>query len=151
MTCTNSIQSLLGKSLQYFTIFSYFLKKSVALPNSISNFISQKIRKLVQPAANFGPKLDCDRQRYIASMSTFERERYEAAQQGVDRLRYLKRKTLQNNVIYRGPITSINIESDESTKEKMLPTTGASIYPAVNEPSCLTNLLNGEKPPNSSC
>ncbi|XP_012934684.1 sodium- and chloride-dependent glycine transporter 1 [Aplysia californica] len=114
----------------------------------------QRIRKLVEPAANWGPSQMEDKMRYIESMTSFERERFEAAQQNVDRQRYLVMRNMNSSAIYKGPVTTINLDTAEESavREQMLPA-GAANYPfsAPTEPSHLTNLLNGEKPPNSIC
>ncbi|XP_059150795.1 sodium- and chloride-dependent glycine transporter 1-like isoform X2 [Physella acuta] len=50
----------------------------------------QKIKKLSQPAKNWGPALKKDKERYLSSMNQFERDRYDAAQLDLDVGRYLK-------------------------------------------------------------
>jgi len=69
--------------------------------------IIQKIRKLVQPAADFGPALDDDRQRWLESLTTGQRERWEAAQAGVDVQTYRRSVAQGGSAIFRGPATAM--------------------------------------------
>lgn len=85
-------------------------------------------------------------------MTGSDLERYEAAQENLDVVRYRALKNRRSNNIYKGPVTTISIEpnEDQGHASSHMLLTEASKYSADHS-SHLTSLLNGEKPPNSVC
>ncbi|CAL1546239.1 unnamed protein product [Lymnaea stagnalis] len=61
----------------------------IKIKRETTGTIWQKIKKLSQPAHNWGPSRIQDRNRYYASMNDYEIERHEAAMLSMDRGRYL--------------------------------------------------------------
>ncbi|CAG5131871.1 unnamed protein product, partial [Candidula unifasciata] len=61
----------------------------IAIRRETTGSIWQRIKKLTQPAFNWGPALVENRVRYLRSMSRYDRERFESAFFDMDRARYL--------------------------------------------------------------
>lgn len=110
----------------------------------IFSFVSplQRVKKLMQHDASFGPSQPKDREDWIDSLTGYELERYEAAQANLDVSRYQALKLRKSNAIYTGPVTTITMEPSEDHENSRMLVSGASNF---------TSLLNGDKDVNSVC
>ncbi|CAG5131873.1 unnamed protein product, partial [Candidula unifasciata] len=90
----------------------------------------QRVKKLAQPAYNWGPSLEEDKVKYFHSMSQYDRERFESSFFNMDRDRYM----LLRDVDSQGRTVGLNFEAGskiEPVNDYILPIEAANYFPVL--------------------
>ena len=109
--------------------------------------ILQKILKLIQPAANFGPSQQRDRERYYASLDEFDWLRLRAVKAGLDWRSYKRMQTTNaaSKTMADDPLTATVNMTPNGPQDGECKTVAPSA-PSMDPPAYGVWLTNGSTP-----